>query len=234
MSDSISFKIDGKTCQGRKGQTIVQAARDNGIFIPTLCDYDGLPPAATCRICTVKIQGRPFTACTSKIIEGLDVTCHTPELDNLRKGILEMLFAGGNHFCPTCEKSGNCQLQALGYHFKMMVPRYPYLFPQKPIDAQDARIFIDRNRCILCRRCVRGVMTKDGKHIFALRNRGHKAEIVIDHDLARQMTEPEALAAMQLCPVGSIIRKEIGFSVPIGKRKYDQVPIGSEVATKSL
>jgi [NiFe] hydrogenase diaphorase moiety small subunit len=234
MSESITFKIDGKVCKGRKGQTIVQAARDNGIFIPTLCDYEGLPPAATCRICTVKIQGRPFTACTSKIIEGLDVTCHTPELDDLRKGILEMLFAGGNHFCPACEKSGNCELQALAYRFQMMVPRYPYLFPQKPVDALDARIYIDRNRCILCRRCVRGVQTKDGKHIFALHKRGHHLEIAIDHDLAKQMTDQEAQAAMQLCPVGSLICKGIGFSVPIGQRKFDQAPIGHNLETKSL
>jgi [NiFe] hydrogenase diaphorase moiety small subunit len=234
MSDIVKFKIDGKACQGQKDQTIVQAARDNGIYIPTLCDYEGLPPAATCRICTVKIQGRPTTACTTKISEGLEVACNTAELDNMRKGIVEMLFAGGNHFCPACEKSGNCELQALAYRFQMMVPRYAYLFPQRPVDARDARIYIDRNRCILCRRCVRGVQTKDGKHIFALRKRGNKTEIVIDHKLAERLTDEEALAAMKLCPVGSIIRKGIGFAVPIGKRKFDQAVIGHNIETKSL
>lgn len=232
MSDTVTFTIDGRTCTASRGQTVVQAARDNGIYIPVLCDYEGLPAAATCRICTVKIQGRPTTACTTKIAAGMEIENDTPELNNMRKAIVEMLFVEGNHFCPSCEKSGQCELQALAYRFQMMVPRYTYTFPQRSVDAQDSRILIEPNRCVLCKRCVRSVTARNGQHVFAFVNRGNRTDIAMDKELSQTLSGKEADDAMNLCPVGAIIRKERGFAVPIGKRKYDHAPIGSDIETK--
>lgn len=229
MSEQVTFTIDGKKCTAAKGQTLVAAAKENGIYIPTLCDFEGLSPAATCRICTVKINGRPITACTTTVTQGMVVENDTEELGNIRKAIIEMLFVEGNHFCPACEKSGNCELQALGYRYQMMVPRYPYSFAQKPIDAATPKLIVDSNRCILCKRCVRGVENRDAKKIFAIAKRGNKAQIKMDHTLAATLSDEEAKAAMDMCPVGAIIKKEVGFSVPIGKRKFDSQPIGSDI-----
>ena len=125
MSD-IKFTIDGKECAAKQGQTIVEAAKDNGIYIPVLCHFDGLKPAGTCRICTVKVGGRNMAGCTTPVTEGMVIEAMTDELEDMRKAIVEMLFVEGNHMCPTCEKSGNCELQALGYRYTMMVPRFPY------------------------------------------------------------------------------------------------------------
>ncbi len=224
----INITIDGKKIKAKAGQTIVEAAKENGVYIPTLCDYEGIKPAGTCRICTVKIGGRNMAACTTPVAEGMSIENDVPELNDFRKAIVEMLFVEGNHMCPVCEKSGNCELQALAYKYTMLAPRFPYLWPQRTVDASFPKILIDRNRCIQCLRCVRGVTTSDGKHIFGLVNRGGKAIISVDPELAKEMTEEMAEKAMELCPVGAILKKEVGFAVPIGMRKYDGKPIGSE------
>jgi len=140
-----------------------------------------------------------------------------------------MLFVEGNHFCPSCEKSGNCELQALAYRYRMDVPRFPYLWPGRGVDASSPLVLLDRNRCIQCLRCVRAIRTKDGRKVFAAVERGPRVAIEIDQKLAAGLTEAEARQAMDICPVGAILRKETGFAVPIGKRKYDSEPIGSDV-----
>ncbi len=229
MSEIVKFSIDGKSCEAEKGVNIVDAAKANGIYIPTLCHLEGVKPAGSCRICNVKINGRFMTACTTDIADGMVIESNTPDIIELRKIIVETLFVSGNHFCPACEKSGSCELQALGYRFQMMVPRFPYEFEEKEVDAKSPKIYIDRNRCILCKRCVRTIKTKDGKSIFAIKGRGYKAMINIDHELADKMTDEEAREAMEHCPVGSILKKERGYVDPIGQRKFDLKPIGSEI-----
>ena len=229
MSEKIKFTIDGKACTADKGTNIVDAAKTNGVYIPTLCHLEGVKPAGSCRICNVKINGRYMTACTTDVSEGMVIENNTPELKELRNIIVETLFVSGNHFCPACEKSGNCELQGLGYRFQMMVPRFPYEFEEKAVDALASKIYIDRNRCVLCKRCVRSIKSKDGKNIFAYYGRGHKAIINIDHGLANKMTDEEAQKAMDTCPVGSILKKERGYIQPIGTRKYDKKAIGSEI-----
>jgi len=225
---NIIITIDGKECKAKSGQTIVEAAAENGIYIPVLCHFRGLEPAGVCRICTIKSGGKFQAACTTPVAEGMIIENMTPEIENMRKAIVEMLFVEGNHMCPTCEKSGNCELQALAYRYQMMVPRFQYIFPDRSIDAY-SKILIDGDRCVQCRRCVRGIQTKEGKHIFAMQNRSGKSMIVADEDLEAKMTAKQAETAMEQCPVGAILKKEVGFKVPIGKRRFDAKPIGSDI-----
>ena len=229
MSEIVKFTIDGKECQGKKGQYVVDAAADSGIYIPVLCHLRDLIPAGSCRICTVKVNGRNMAACTTPIEEGVKIENNTEELLDIRKAIVEMLFVEGNHFCPSCEKSGNCDLQALGYRYQMMVPRFPYAFERREIDATTPKIYLERNRCIFCKRCVRLIKDDQGKSIFAFKGRGKTLEINIDKKLAAGMSDELAKKAMDTCPVGAILRKEVGFVEPIGTRKYDKKPIGSNI-----
>jgi [NiFe] hydrogenase diaphorase moiety small subunit len=229
MNNKVTFTIDGKQCKSEAGKFIVEAANENGIYIPTLCNYPGLKPKGSCRICTVKVNGRLMTACTSPIQQGMVIENNTAELNEIRKAIIEVLFVSGNHFCPACEKSGNCELQALGYRFQMMAPRFPFEFPEKEVDASHPLIIKDQNRCILCKRCIRGIRDEEGRGIFAYRNRSNKTEVVVDKILAARLTPERALQAMNICPVGSILVRDRGFVVPIGKRKYDLLPIGSDI-----
>jgi [NiFe] hydrogenase diaphorase moiety small subunit len=225
----IPFTVDGKKCQASPGQTILQAAKDNGVYIPALCRWEGFKPAGACRVCTVRVGGRYMAACTQPVTEGMAVENNVPDLQDMRKSLIEMLFVEGNHMCPTCEKSGNCELQALAYRFQMLVPRFPFQFPTRKVEAAGKKILLEHNRCIKCLRCVRGVLTRDNKAVFGALRRSRDKEISVDPALASALPEKQARQAMDRCPVGSILRKEVGFVVPIGKRKYDKAPIGSDI-----
>jgi [NiFe] hydrogenase diaphorase moiety small subunit len=229
MNQTIKFKLDGDIITAKRGQTIVEAAKDNGIYIPTLCNFPGVKPKGCCRMCTIKINNRFMTACTTPAGDGMEIECNTEELNDIRKSIIELLFVSGNHFCPACEKSGNCELQALAYKYQMLVPRFPYIFPQKGIDASSPRLMKDQNRCIACKRCIKTIKDEEGRNYFAYNKRGYDLEVVLDPELGKEITEELAKLAMENCPVGSIIYKEKGYDEPIGTRKYDLTPIGSEL-----
>jgi len=233
VTSKFKFTIDGKECVGEAGQTILEAALANGIYVPSLCRFEGLTPSGSCRICTVRVGGRPMAACTQPVSEGMAVENLSPELEDMRKALVEMLFVEGNHMCPTCEKSGNCELQALGYRYQMLVPRFPYQFPRREVEPTGGRLLFEHNRCIQCLRCVRSVKTKDGKSVFGPIGRGKKKKIGMDKELAAQLSAKDAWEAMERCPVGALLKKEVGFVIPIGKRKFDKTPIGSDVGKKA-
>jgi [NiFe] hydrogenase diaphorase moiety small subunit len=229
MNQTIKFKIDGQIITAQKGQTIVEAAKENGVYIPTLCNFEGAKPKGCCRMCTIKINSRYMTACTTPAGDGMEIESNTDEINDVRRSIIELLFVSGNHFCPACEKSGNCELQALAYKYQMLVPRFPYIFPQKGIDATSPKLMKEQNRCIACKRCIKTIVDEEGRHYFAYKNRGYELEVVLDHELAKDMPDDLAILAMENCPVGSIIYKEKGYDEPIGSRKYDKTPIGSDI-----
>jgi [NiFe] hydrogenase diaphorase moiety small subunit len=230
MSDTITFTIDGKTVTAKNGQTIMEAADGAGVYIPRLCAHKDLHPYGACRVCTVLVNGRPQSACTQPAAQGAVVENDTEQLRDTRAAIIEMLFAEGNHFCMFCEKSGMCELQALGYRFGVLVPRYPYQFPKRTVDASHRDVMIDRDRCVLCARCVRASADKDGKSVFGFTGRGSGKQIAVNAESGlADTTLAAADRAVDVCPVGCILRKRIGYKIPIGQRKYDTKPIGSEI-----
>jgi [NiFe] hydrogenase diaphorase moiety small subunit len=119
----------------------------------------------------------------------------------------------------------------VAYRYKMMAPRFPYMFPNRDIDANYPHMMLEHNRCIQCLRCVRGIRTKDDEPIFGFVQRGHRVRITIDpkHIHNKEFTAKRAQEAMDICPVGAILKKGNGFSTPIGERKYDNTPIGNEI-----
>jgi [NiFe] hydrogenase diaphorase moiety small subunit len=226
MAEIIRFKIDGRDCMTEKGKYIVDAAHENGVYIPTLCNIPGVKPRGACRICNVKANNKFLSACTTPVSNGMDIENNTEEVEEIRKSIIELMFVEGNHFCPSCERSGNCELQALAYRYRITVPRFPYQFNIRNIDASHPLIIKDHNRCILCKRCVRVIKDTDGRSIFAFKRRGPKLEVSIDPELSHALTEELAEKAVDICPVGAILPREKAFRIPIGKRKYDFNPIG--------
>jgi len=233
MSDKITFTIDGLEVTAEKGETIIEAADRAGVYIPRLCAFKDLAPRGACRVCTVNINGRPQAACTHPAGEGMVVESDTEELKEIRKSLVEMLFVEGNHFCMFCEKSGNCELQAMAYRFGITHPRYPYMFPKRDVDATHPDVFIDRNRCILCGRCVRASRDLDGKNVFQFTNRGHETRIAVNAQANLEDTNLDVVdKAVELCPVGAILQKRVGFKVPVGERHYDHKPIGSDIEEK--
>jgi len=183
MANKIPILINGKKYEAKEGQNLVNAIRAAGAEVPSLCYYEHIdPPLGTCRVCTVMVNGKPTAACTTIVRPGMEIVTDTKELEDVRKGMVEMLFAEGNHFCPACEKSGDCDLQGLSYRLGVKISRFPHFFQNRLIDYRPERMVIDHNRCIRCRRCVEEVLTADKKAVFSFTNRGKDTEVEIDYE----------------------------------------------------
>jgi [NiFe] hydrogenase diaphorase moiety small subunit len=222
-----SFTLDGKVVPYAEGQTIMQAALAAGAYIPRLCYHPEFKPHGSCKLCTVKVDGRHAASCTYQAQAGLAVESDTEELNGERRALLQMLFVEGNHFCPSCEASGNCQLQATAYELQMMTPHYDHFFPDRPLDASHPEWLLDFNRCILCSLCVRASRDVDGKNVFGLAGRGIGTRLIVNAKsglLADTDFSGDDKAA-HVCPVGVILKKRSAFAVPIGRRTYDLHPI---------
>jgi len=229
MTDA-TFNIDEQPVPFKAGQTILEAAKAAGVFVPHLCHHPDLKPHGGCKLCTVYVNGRPQSACTYKAAAGQEVDVDTPELNAMRRSLVQMLFIEGNHFCPGCEKSGNCELQALGYEYEMMSPHFAEFFPHRELDASHPDALIDRNRCILCERCVRASRELDGKSVFGIAGRGGQATLIVNSPSGKLADSNFSVTdrAAHVCPVGAILIKRDGFAKPIGARDYDVTPISAE------
>ena len=233
MSQKI-FTLDGKAVPFIEGQTIIQAAQAADVYIPHLCYHPEFKPHGSCKLCTVKVNGRQTASCTMQAAEGMTVESDIEELNAERRALTQMLFVEGNHFCPSCEKSGDCQLQATAYQLGMMTTHYDHFFPNRPLDASHDDTLLDFNRCILCSLCVRASRDVDGKNVFALAGRGIKTHLIVNAKsgkLADTDFNRDDKAA-HVCPVGVILPKRRGFAVPIGQRTFDKQPISAYVDTR--
>ena len=224
---TTAFHLDGQEIPFKEGQTILQASLAAGHYIPHLCWHPDLGPHGSCRLCTVIISGRPFSACTQPAMKNQQVECHTPELNSMRVAITQMLFVEGNHYCPSCEKSGSCRLQATAYDLGMQDSHFPHQFPKRERDMSHPDVFLDRDRCIRCERCVRASRIYDQKNVFGILGRGIHSMLAVN-SLSGLLKDSEISAedrAIEVCPTGALMVKRVGFEVPIGQRTYDQEPI---------
>jgi [NiFe] hydrogenase diaphorase moiety small subunit len=229
-NETITIIVDDVEVPAGADQTVLEACDAAGIYIPRLCYHPELVPGGNCRVCTCKVNGKPMNTCTLPAQNGMVIENNTPELTEMRRHIIEMLFVEGNHVCPFCEASGRCELQALAYRFGMTTPQYPYRYPVIAVDASHPDVYIDRNRCVLCGRCVRSSRDLDKKWVFGFEGRGSKKRIAVNADHGLSETRLEAAdKAASLCPTGSIVIKRQAFRVPYGKRPYDKQPIGSDI-----
>ena len=215
--------IDGKEISFTEGQTIMEAATAADVYIPHLCHHPEFTPHGSCKLCTVNVEGRNCTACTFPASDGLNILNHTQEINEDRKMITQMLFVEGNHFCPSCEKSGNCQLQAIAYHLNMLDDHFPLFYPSREMDASHPDILIDHDRCIFCTLCIRASQEKDGKNVFAISGRGINKRLIVN-SVSGKLEDSDIDVddkAVHICPTGAILIKRSGYSVPIGERVYD-------------
>lgn len=234
MSEN-TFLLDGETIPFVPGQTVMQAAKAAGKYIPHLCWHPEFKPHGSCKLCTVKANGRFVSSCTMEAAAGVTIENRTPELDDKRRTLLQLLFVEGNHFCPSCEKSGNCLLQATAYDLGMMSPHFDHFFPDRPVDASHPDILLDFNRCILCSLCVQASEQADKKNVFVMGGRGMRGRRIIINSESGKLGDTDFAAtdrAASICPVGVILKKRVGFAVPIGERKYDQAPASVVEVTK--
>ena len=182
MAKTITLKISGNEFKADEGSTILDVARANGIFIPTLCSFKGLSNVGACRLCMVEVRSVPrlLPACATQAAEGMDVTVDSPKLAKYRKMILELLFAERNHVCAACVSNGHCELQSLAQQLGVVHTRYPYRYPVFDYDASHAKFNYDANRCILCTRCMRACEEVEGARTWNVMGRGINSVMMTD------------------------------------------------------
>lgn len=206
-----TLKIDGRDVSGHEDETILELARENNIFIPTLCQLDGLSIVGGCRLCLVEIKGwsKLVPACATYVEEGMEVYTNTERLQSYRRMILELLFSEGNHVCAVCVSNGNCELQSLAQTLGMDHVRYPNLEPVRTVDMTHDRFVIDRNRCVLCARCVRVCDEIEGAHTWDIHGRGINARVISDlnRPWGESMTCTSCGKCVNVCPVGALVIK---------------------------
>lgn len=221
MNEAVEVKtliIDGQEVSARRGQTILEVARENDIDIPTLCHLDGLSDVGACRLCLVEIKGsgKLQPACVTSVFEGMEVSTSTERLQKHRRTILEMLFAERNHICSVCVANGHCELQSLAQDQGLTHIRLPYRNPDLPVDASHERFTVDHNRCILCTRCVRVCAEVEGAHVWDVMGRGINSMVITDlHEEWGSSTCTRCGKCVQVCPTGALFDKsKIGSDHP--------------------
>lgn len=226
-TDRRTFTLDGHDIPFDEGQSVLDAALAAGLFIPFLCHKPGYEAHGSCRVCMVRVGGKWQTSCTTPAAAGLDVESNTEDLVAMRRDLVQFLFAEGNHFCPSCEASGSCTLQAVGYELGVTTPHYPPFWPTRPLDASHPEVILDLNRCILCELCVRASANVDGKSVFALSGRGPTKHLVVSAESGRLGDTSFSAddAAAHVCPVGVFLPRGQGFRTPLGARKFDVEPL---------
>src|SRR5947209_2834190 len=159
VNDLVTVTVDGRELQVAKGTLLWEACKANGIEIPIFCYHTKLGPVGACRTCMVEQIGgppKPITACSTPVVDGMQIRTRSPIVEKAQRGIFEFLLANHPLDCPICDRAGECPLQDQTFDFGPGTSRYiePKRHHVKPI-ALGPTIALDRERCVLCWRCVR-------------------------------------------------------------------------------
>lgn len=204
----VKLTIDGRAVQAKKGSTILEVAREHGIFIPTLCYHQALHPIGSCRICVVEVKPgppRPLPACATYVNDGMEVTTSSPKLEAIRDELLQLVLINHAVECPICDKGGECELQnvvhALGIkkvdlEAVKLPPRFDY-----------ESTFVERHqdRCVTCGRCVRLCKERVGAWSWNFAQRGYFTQLTSGE---LPLNCEFCGSCIDICPVGALINKQ--------------------------
>ncbi len=215
--DTVTLTIDGRQVTVAKGKTVLQAAIESGIQVPYYCYHPGIGVDGSCRVCVVKIEKMPKlqTSCSTLCADGMVVSTRTPDVVEARAGVFEFLLVNHPLDCPICDKGGECPLQDFSYQFGPDASRME--FPRREFDGNGVRADVDfgptlmlnRNRCILCTRCVRFMREIDGDAQINIVDRGNGSQIATFQEEGVHSLISGNL--MDVCPVGAITTRDYRF-----------------------
>ena len=231
--DTVTLTIDGQQITVAKGKTVLQAAIEAGISVPYYCYHPGLTVDGSCRVCIVKIEKMPKlqTSCSTTCTDGMVVSTRDPETTAARAGVLEFLLVNHPLDCPVCDKGGECPLQDFSYSFGPASSRMD--FPRRVFDGEGVKADVDfgptlmlnRNRCILCTRCVRFMREIDGDAQIGIVDRGQGSEIATFREQGVHSLLSGNL--MDVCPVGAITTRQYRFK----SRPWDNPGVVDTICT---
>ncbi|HUK36224.1 MAG TPA: 2Fe-2S iron-sulfur cluster-binding protein [Vicinamibacterales bacterium] len=215
--DTVTLTIDGRQVTVAKGKTVLQAAIENGMEVPYYCYHPGIGIDGSCRVCIVKIEKMPKlqTSCSTTCTEGMVVSTNAPEVVQARAGVFEFLLVNHPLDCPVCDKGGECPLQDFSYNFGPAQSRTD--FPRRVFDGEGVKgdvdfgptLMLNRQRCILCTRCVRFMREIDGDAQINIIDRGYGSEIATFQEEGVHSLISGNL--MDVCPVGAITTRDYRF-----------------------
>ncbi len=219
----INLTINGKSYNISQEQvenrTLWQFLKDNGYYVPILCNYENLKPVGRCRLCVVKDRGRIKTSCIAPLENGMEIITDDPDLRKYRKWALQFLFSERNHYCMYCAITSHCEFQNLGYYTKLDHFSFPTFFNKYELDNSHNHILFDNNRCVLCDRCVRVCSEIAGHFVLETINKGIERLVVADG--GKKLGESSCVSCglcVQVCPTGTLLDK---YSLYLDKNSID-------------
>jgi formate dehydrogenase major subunit len=213
----MRITINGKSLEAEQGQTVLEIARENGIYIPALCYHPKTGRAAKCRACVVEIEGMRGlqTSCTLEARDGMKVVSNSPLALEAQRMVVDLLLSTGTHDCISCERNGNCELQEAAYYLGIEHPSFRFAEEKIEVDDSAEFIFRDHSKCIKCGRCVVGCQEVVVNKVLDFGFRANNTRVICDDN--KPMGESSCVQCgecVQLCPVGALIEKK---SIGIGR-----------------
>ena len=232
--ETVSLTIDGRAITVEKGKTVLEAAIEHGIDVPYYCYHPGISIDGSCRVCIVKIEKMPKlqTSCSTVCTEGMVVHTTASDVVDARAGVFEFLLINHPLDCPVCDKGGECPLQDFSYRFGPDQSRMD--LPRRTFDGEGVKADVDfgptlmlnRNRCILCTRCVRFMRDVEGDAQINIIDRGYGSEIATFRDEGVHSLVSGNL--MDVCPVGAITTRDYRFK----SRPWDNPQVVDTICTQ--
>jgi len=218
----VNIEIDGKQVSVPKGSTIMDGAKQIGVYIPHFCYHKKLSIAANCRMCLVQVEKapKPLPACATPVMDGMKVYTHSQQAITAQKGVMEFLLINHPLDCPVCDQAGECDLQNLSFEHGKSESRY--IEEKRTFEPEDIgpNIQLHMNRCILCYRCVMVADQITDDRVHGVMDRGDHSNIstcishAIDNEFSGNMID--------VCPVGALTDKTFRFKSRVWFNKpYD-------------